>query len=129
MHAHLPLEQARCHGTVALTGALSALLALLVSVPPAASAVVNAYRQTNLVSDLPGLAQFTNANRKNPWGLTHGPTTSWWVSDNGTGLSTLYRSNGQAVPLVVTIPPPADSPQGRPRPRRRSSSTIPTDSW
>src|SRR6266851_8413839 len=34
MHAHLPLEQARRYGTVALTGALSALLALLLTSSP-----------------------------------------------------------------------------------------------
>jgi uncharacterized protein (TIGR03118 family) len=112
MHAHLALEQARRHARAAVTGALPTLLAFLISVQPAAGAEANAYRQTNLVSDLPGLAQFTDANLKNPWGLAHGPTTPWWVSDNGTGVSTLYRGNGQAVPLVVTIPAPPGSPPG-----------------
>lgn len=35
----------------------------------------------------------------------------WWVSDNGTGVSTLYNGSGTPQPsnnpLVVTIPPPA----------------------
>ncbi len=73
------------------------------------------YQQTNLVSDLPG-AQFTDANLLNPWGLTHSPTSPWWISDNGAGVSTLYNGSGQPqfqpVPLVVTIPPPGGSPEG-----------------
>jgi uncharacterized protein (TIGR03118 family) len=70
------------------------------------------YRQTNLVSNIPGLARFTDSNLKNPWGLSHSPTSPWWVSDNGTGVSTLFRGDGTAVPLVVTIPPPGGSPAG-----------------
>src|SRR5712692_5796678 len=69
------------------------------------------YRQTNLVSDIPGKARVTDANLVNPWGLSHGPTTPWWVSDNGKGVSTLYKGNGTPFPvgspLVVTIPPSA----------------------
>jgi uncharacterized protein (TIGR03118 family) len=74
------------------------------------------YRQTNLVSNIPGLARFTDSNLKNPWGLSHSSTSPWWVSDNGTGVSTLYRGDGTPFPvgspLVVTIPPPAGSPAG-----------------
>jgi uncharacterized protein (TIGR03118 family) len=73
----------------------------------------SSYTQTNLVSDLPGIARIQDPNLVNPWGLDAGPTSPWWVADNGTGLSTLYNGNtGQIVPLVVTIPPPAGSPAG-----------------
>jgi uncharacterized protein (TIGR03118 family) len=91
---------------------------LLMLVPVAANAQGNNgfYQQTNLVSDLPNIAAHQDANLVNPWGLSHGPTTPWWVSDNGTGKSTLYNGQGQAFPLasplVVTIPPPANSPAG-----------------
>src|SRR6266581_7311545 len=91
---------------------------LLMLVPLAANAQGNNgfYQQTNLVSDLPNIAAHQDANLVNPWGLSHGPTTPWWVSDNGTGKSTLYNGQGQAFPLasplVVTIPPPAGSPAG-----------------
>jgi uncharacterized protein (TIGR03118 family) len=74
------------------------------------------YRQTNLVSDIPGKARVTDPNLVNPWGLSHGPATPWWVSDNGKGVSTLYKGDGTPFPvgspLVVTIPPPAGSPAG-----------------
>jgi uncharacterized protein (TIGR03118 family) len=99
---------------LAVVMTLATLLLLLV--PVAAYAQANTangfYQQTNLVSDLPNIAKFQDPNLLNPWGLSHGPTTPWWVSDNGAGVSTLYKGNGTAIPLVVTIPPPAGSPAG-----------------
>jgi len=81
-----------------------------------ATAASGAYRQTNLVSDVPGRAATTDSNLVNAWGLTRSATSPWWVADNGTGVSTLYNGQGQpfppAAPLVVTIPPPAGSPAG-----------------
>lgn len=71
------------------------------------------YKQTNLVSDVPGMAAVTDPNLVNAWGISRGTTTPWWVSDNGTGLTTLYTGTGAAVPLVVTIPA-ADSGTGTP---------------
>ncbi len=74
------------------------------------------YRQTNLVSDLPNIARFQDTNLVNSWGLSHSPTSPWWISDNGTGLATVYKGDGTPFPvgspLVVTIPPPAGSPAG-----------------
>ncbi len=64
------------------------------------------YQQTNLVSDIPGLAPVTDPNLVNPWGLVASATSPFWVSDNGTGVATLYNGAGQIIPLVVTIPPP-----------------------
>ena len=69
------------------------------------------YIQTNLVSDVPGLAQITDPNLVNSWGIAHPPTGPWWVADNGMGVSTLYNGTGVPFPagnpLIVTIPPPA----------------------
>lgn len=65
----------------------------------------NQYLQKNLVSNLPGKADVTDTNLVNPWGLSRGSTSPWWVADNGTGLSTLYGATGNIVPLVVAIPP------------------------
>jgi uncharacterized protein (TIGR03118 family) len=62
------------------------------------------YQQTNLVSDVAGMAAVTDAHLVNPWGLSRSATSAWWVSDNGTGLSTLYNGAGAVQSLVVTIP-------------------------
>lgn len=70
------------------------------------------YQQTNLVSDLPGLAAQTDADLVNAFGLTRGPTTPWWANDEGTGLATLYNASGIKQSLIVTVPPPPSSPAG-----------------
>jgi uncharacterized protein (TIGR03118 family) len=78
-----------------------------------------AYIQTNLVSNLPNVAQTLDPNLQNSWGVANAPGGPLWVSDNNDGLSTLYDGNGAIVPLVVTIPlppgqtpPPAAAPTG-----------------
>lgn len=68
----------------------------------------NAYVQTNLTSDLPGVAAHLDPNLVNPWGLAAGATSPFWTADNGTGLSTLYNGAGTPLPLVVTV---AGTPQ------------------
>jgi uncharacterized protein (TIGR03118 family) len=66
-----------------------------------------AYLQTNLVSDLPGVAINTDANLVNPWGIVASTTSPFWIADNGAGVSTLYNGSGTPQSLVVTIPPPS----------------------
>src|SRR5438874_8857974 len=70
------------------------------------------YVQTNLVSDLPHMARHTDPNLVNPWGIVATADGNVRVSDNGTGLSTLYSGSGNARSPVVTIPPPGGSPAG-----------------
>ena len=65
------------------------------------------YSVTKLVSDVSGVATFTDPNLVNPWGLAAAGTAPWWVSDNGTGLSTLYDGQGNIQSLVVNVPPGA----------------------
>jgi uncharacterized protein (TIGR03118 family) len=67
----------------------------------------NAYVQQNLVSDIPGLAANTDTNLLNPWGLAFSGNSPFWISDNHSGLSTLYNGSGTPLSLIVTIPPPA----------------------
>jgi uncharacterized protein (TIGR03118 family) len=40
----------------------------------------------------------------NGWGLSAGPTTPWWVSNNGTNTSTLYDGTGAKQALTVAVP-------------------------
>src|SRR5713101_7908036 len=71
--------------------------------------------QHNLVSDLPG-ADHQDPLLVNPWGIVHGPTSPWWVSDNGTGVSTLYTADGASVAMLpmVNIPGPGNTGSGTP---------------
>jgi len=63
------------------------------------------YIQTNLVSNASGVAPVTDPQLINPWGISRGSGTPWWVSDNATGFSTLYNGAGAKQSLIVTIPP------------------------
>jgi uncharacterized protein (TIGR03118 family) len=62
------------------------------------------YTQVNLVANTSGVAPVTDPNLVNPWGVSRTSSSPWWISDNGTGLSTLYNGAGAINPLVVTIP-------------------------
>src|SRR6059058_4951172 len=86
----------------------------VVATAPLKAAGRTSFTVVPLVSDQPGVALNTDPNLVNAWGLTSGPTTPWWVSDNGTDVSTLYRgSDGApfptASPLVVGV---ANAPTG-----------------
>lgn len=69
---------------------------------------MSAYKQTNLVSSVPGLARTTDPNLKNPWGVAASLGGALWVSDNATNKSTLYDGEGNILPpnnpLVVDVP-------------------------
>jgi uncharacterized protein (TIGR03118 family) len=75
------------------------LVAALAVLAGSASAAESSYTVTNLVSDQPGVAAHTDGDLVNAWGLTALPTSPWWVSDNGTNVSTLYRADGTKVIL------------------------------
>lgn len=89
------------------------LLALPVLCFSALTSYGDTYSWTNLQSDIPGVAAHTDANLVNPWGMaTPGANGPIWVSDNGTGVSTLYGLDGVARSLIVTIPTAARNKGG-----------------
>ena len=77
-----------------------------------ATARADTYSWTNLQSDIAGVAAHVDPNLVNPWGIAVSPSGIIWVSDNGTGVSTLYHQNGTALSLVVTIPTSARNKDG-----------------
>jgi uncharacterized protein (TIGR03118 family) len=79
------------------------LCSALVAASPLAAAEHNSYTVTPLVSDQPGIAAHTDPNLVNAWGLTASGSSPWWVADNGTDLSTLYRGDGTPQALVVHV--------------------------
>jgi len=89
-----------------------ALLSLAAAMFTATSGRADTYSWTNFQSDIAGVAQHTDPNLVNPWGMAAGSTGTIWVSDNGTGVSTLYNQDGTAVPLVVEIPTAARNTDG-----------------
>ncbi len=67
------------------------------------------YFQESLVSDLPGVANHTDPNLVNPWGIAYGPTTPFWIAGNHLGVSTIYDGNGVQARTAVAIPGPTGS--------------------
>jgi len=76
------------------------------------------YVQTNLVSNIPGLATVTDPHLVNPWGVSFRPGSPFWVSDQGTNSATLYSVtdstdvNNPVPVFTVNIPTTASGPQG-----------------
>lgn len=111
--------------TTRLAGAVAALAIF------GAGAAKASYVQVNLVSNLNTLgAAIVDPNLKNPWGVSFRastPASPFWVSDQGTTLSTLYAVTGATtvskVPLEVGMPKTAGGPQG---PTGQVSSTSTT---
>jgi uncharacterized protein (TIGR03118 family) len=80
-------------------------LALVLAVP--SCLLASSYVQTNLVSNLTtvGAVPPADANVINPWGMSFGPTTPFWLANNGTSTSTLYSGAGAPVSAIkVTVP-------------------------
>ena len=94
----------------------SALLALCLFALAGYSlrAAVNGYLVRNLVSDIPNLADHTDPNLVGAWGISESAASPFWIADAGSGLSTLYTTNGTAIPLVVHIPGAGGSARGIP---------------
>src|SRR5437660_4968811 len=71
----------------------------------------------NLEGDIPGVAEITDSNVINPWGITLSPSGTIFVADNGAGVATAYFQNGSPAPnfsnpLVITIPSSATNSDG-----------------
>jgi len=71
------------------------------------------YSQHNLISNGTIPADLTDPNLINAWGLVSGPTTPWWISDNGSGDTTLYNVATGVIPATFTVPG-AGGQQGNP---------------
>jgi uncharacterized protein (TIGR03118 family) len=78
------------------------------------------FTQTNLVSNIDGLAKITDPLLVNPWGVSHSSTSPFWTSNQGTNTATLYGVTGETTVIKVNpmgfvdidIPTTASGPQG-----------------
>jgi uncharacterized protein (TIGR03118 family) len=77
----------------------------IVAVSPLRAAERTSFTVVPLVSDQQGVAPNTDPSLVNAWGLTSSSTSPWWVADNQTNKSTLYRGSDG-----VPFPPPPASP-------------------
>ncbi len=88
---------------LSLAGTL--FLAAMLTTGFASPAQAQFYEQHNLVSDGAIPAGLTDPALVNAWGLAASGTSPWWVSNNGSALSTLYNGNtGAKIGLTVSVP-------------------------
>ncbi|HEX4490665.1 MAG TPA: TIGR03118 family protein [Acidimicrobiia bacterium] len=104
-------------GRILAAVGLTAGLVAAAAAPAAAghSAPDNRYTVTNLVSDQPGVAQLTDSNLQNAWGLAAGPATPIWVANNHTDSSTVYKGGTPGNPIqgpLLTVPIDGGAPTG-----------------
>jgi len=92
----------------------AALLAATLSISLSVSA--QHYTRTDLTQNAAGVSNALNTdpNLVNAWGLSRSSGSPWWISDNGTGLATLYNADGVPQSLVVTMAHPDNVTQSAP---------------
>ncbi len=89
-----------------------ALIAFILLIATGTSRGGDIYYQTNLVSDIPGVAELTDPNLQGAWGMSFSaqpPNTEFWISNNASDTSTLYTvspttNTPTILSLVVPIP-------------------------
>jgi uncharacterized protein (TIGR03118 family) len=90
---------------VAGAALIGAALALVVIAAAGARQQANIYSVHNLVGGTNAASpQSGDASLVNGWGLSAGPTTPWWTSNNGSNTSTLYNGAGTKQALTVSVP-------------------------
>lgn len=82
----------------------------MASVSSIATAQQSGYSQTNLVANTAGVANHTDSQLSNPWGISFIPGQAFWVANNNGGTSTLYDAQGNKQTLVVGIPSASVNP-------------------
>jgi uncharacterized protein (TIGR03118 family) len=65
----------------------------------------SAYRQTNFISDIPGMAPVLDPLLVNPWGITATASSPFWISNNGTSTTQLVRGDVSGSPVVLNASP------------------------
>jgi uncharacterized protein (TIGR03118 family) len=113
MNRKIPITLGACAVTLAAAASAFAQMPLM----PDAKTMTPSYVQTDLDTLHGGGKVLHDKLLANPWGIAFAPGTFIWISDNDTGVSTLYDATGAIAPLVVTIPPgmgqtPPSNPTG-----------------
>ena len=88
-------------------------LLMTLALPSGLLAQQAGYSQTNLVSNTAGVANTTDSQLLNPWGISFLPGQDFWIANNNSGTSTLYDNQGtKDTGLIVTIPGATHNPNG-----------------
>lgn len=93
---------------------IAAVCALALAAMPG-QAQTNSFKQTNLVSDTPGMAAHIDPDLNNPWGVAFLPNQPFQIADNQGATSRAYDRNGVSTGSF-----------GVPSPRGSSNPSTPT---
>jgi uncharacterized protein (TIGR03118 family) len=101
---------------IALCSISSLLFGFLFAATNATAQTIG-YRQTNLASDLPNVANSVTPRLVNPWGIAFLPDQPFFIADNQTGMVTAHNATGSsAEPDSFAVPNAArtgfDTPSG-----------------
>jgi len=117
-YPHFPRRSVGIPATTAIVGAFLVVALLLASAPKSSAArvtkltrtnsarevtavsFVGSYRQTNLVSDLPGVALVEDRLFSNPFGVALNSNSPFWVVNNNTDRAMLYKGDVSGSPLT-----------------------------
>jgi uncharacterized protein (TIGR03118 family) len=77
---------------------------LALAISPASFAQQTSYKQTNLTANLAGVANHTDAQLSNPWGISFIPGDVFWIANNNGGTSTTYDAQGNKQSITTGIP-------------------------
>src|SRR5579884_2998959 len=98
---------------VTMNKAISLLGLLMLLAIPSGLFAQSGYSQTNLVSNTAGVANTTDPQLLNPWGISILLGQDFWIANNNSGTSTLYDNQGNKdTHIVVTIPGATHNPNG-----------------
>src|SRR5579863_2235509 len=112
------------------TRTLTLSLALGLSLIFISSAAFAQYTGTILDTNLNGKGKQTDPLLVNAWGLAYAPGGPFWISDEGTGWSTLYASSGNKQSLEVIVPKANGTGFGTPTGMvYQGSNEFQIDSW
>src|SRR5215470_16787372 len=87
----------------------------------------SSYKQTNLAANVSGVANHTDAQLSNPWGISFVPGDVFWVANNNGGTSTTYDATGAKQAITTGIPVAANNPCNPGCPTGTIANTTATD--
>jgi uncharacterized protein (TIGR03118 family) len=110
-HARWPIAAPVFMASACLIG-----LAAAPSASAAPTAASNSYVQVNLIANSATYkAKLVDKNLTNAWGMAAAPGSPLWISDNNSGMASVYSGgiNGGPVSLDLTVPVPGGNPTGQ----------------
>jgi uncharacterized protein (TIGR03118 family) len=90
----------------------AAMLGLMLSVA-STMALAQFYTRGTLVKNL-APAKNVDPQLVNAWGITYAPSSPFWISDQGSGFTTIYNAAGLKQGAGITVPPASGSGPGSP---------------